>query len=194
MLIVSEYGRDPNACQATAHAERHWGKFAPLATDSERSTPLDAALHCATHLLPATPMRLKKAAMLSLLLAAAWFWQRQAMNPVVPPTAHTGSAHASEIIDTHTALPELLPAEAHATMACIVRAVRCPYRQDGSVFGNREGHLPARPRGYYHEYTVQTPGLNDRGARRIITGGTPPDTFYYTDDHYRSFHPFWPLQ
>ena len=38
------------------------------------------------------------------------------------------------------------------------------------VFGNREGHLPAKPRGYYHEYTVETPGASDRGARRLIRG------------------------
>ncbi|MDH5177348.1 MAG: ribonuclease, partial [Gammaproteobacteria bacterium] len=52
---------------------------------------------------------------------------------------------------------------------------------------NREGRLPAQPRGYYREYTVETPGSPDRGARRIVTGGEPPTEFFYTDDHYRSF-------
>ena len=57
------------------------------------------------------------------------------------------------------------------------------------VFGNREGNLPAKPRGYYHEYTVPTPGLKSRGARRIVCGGPVrvPDACYYTADHYRSF-------
>ena len=32
------------------------------------------------------------------------------------------------------------------------------------MFQNRERLLPARPNGYYHEYTVKTPGLPDRGA------------------------------
>lgn len=60
-----------------------------------------------------------------------------------------------------------------------------PYRQDGSVFGNREGILPDESSGYYHEYTVKTPGSSDRGARRIVTGSS--DEWYYTADHYESF-------
>lgn len=57
--------------------------------------------------------------------------------------------------------------------------------KDGSRFGNHEGLLPARPRGHYREYTVPTPGLDHRGARRIVTGG--PGEMYWTDDHYQSF-------
>lgn len=56
---------------------------------------------------------------------------------------------------------------------------------DGSVFGNREGLLPQRPRGYYREYTVPTPGSDDRGARRLVVG--KDDELYYTGDHYQSF-------
>ena len=59
------------------------------------------------------------------------------------------------------------------------------HRQDGAVFQNRERQLPSRPRGYYREYTVPTPGASDRGARRIISG-RQQDT-YYTRDHYRTF-------
>jgi len=62
-----------------------------------------------------------------------------------------------------------------------------PHRRDGVVFQNRERRLPAQARGYYHEYTVPTPGARDRGARRIVTGGNPPAAFYYTDDHYSTF-------
>jgi guanyl-specific ribonuclease Sa len=87
-------------------------------------------------------------------------------------------------------LPAFLPAEADATLQLIARGGPFPHRQDGGVFGNREGLLPDRPRGYYHEYTVETPGARDRGARRIITGGNPPLAYYYTDDHYRSFRRF----
>ena len=65
----------------------------------------------------------------------------------------------------------------------------CSFDRDGVVFGNREGLLPAKPRGYYHEYTVRTPGERTRGARRIVCGGpaTTPEACYFTDDHYQSF-------
>ncbi|MDO4710309.1 MAG: ribonuclease domain-containing protein [Pseudomonadota bacterium] len=85
-----------------------------------------------------------------------------------------------------------LPAEAWRTVALIQRGGPYPYRQDGTVFGNREQLLPGKPRGYYREYTVETPGLRHRGARRIVTGGQPPDVWYYSDDHYQSFRKFTP--
>lgn len=75
-------------------------------------------------------------------------------------------------------------------MRLIAQGGPFPHAQDGSIFSNREGHLPQKPRGYYHEYTVETPGAGNRGARRIITGGEPPAVYYYTDDHYDSFRSF----
>lgn len=80
-----------------------------------------------------------------------------------------------------------LPAEALETLELIQRGGPFPYRQDGTIFHNRERLLPDKPRGYYREYTVRTPGARDRGARRFVTGGDPPEVFYYTEDHYRSF-------
>lgn len=80
-----------------------------------------------------------------------------------------------------------LPKEARDTLALIRRGGPFPYAKDGTIFSNRERILPRQPRGYYHEYTVKTPGSRDRGARRIICGGTPPAACYYTDDHYSSF-------
>ncbi len=80
-----------------------------------------------------------------------------------------------------------LPPEAVETLGLIQRGGPFPYRKDGSVFHNRERLLPERARGYYREYTVPTPGSRDRGARRIVSGGNPPEVFYYTADHYRSF-------
>jgi ribonuclease T1 len=71
------------------------------------------------------------------------------------------------------------------TLALIDAGGPFPYRQDGTVFSNHEGLLPAEPHGYYHEYTVPTPGSPDRGARRLVTGAE--SEAYYTDDHYRSF-------
>src|SRR5580704_11427830 len=64
-----------------------------------------------------------------------------------------------------------LPAEARATLERIHTGGPFPYERDGVVFGNRERLLPPEPRGYYHEYTVPTPGVRSRGARRIICGG-----------------------
>lgn len=80
-----------------------------------------------------------------------------------------------------------LPPEAIATLELIERGGPFPYRKDGSTFHNRERLLPQKPRGYYREYTVPTPGSRDRGARRLVVGGSPPEVVYYTDDHYRSF-------
>jgi guanyl-specific ribonuclease Sa len=85
--------------------------------------------------------------------------------------------------------PAGLPPEAVQTLQLIAAGGPFPYDRDGSVFQNREGLLPQRPRGYYREYTVPTPGSRDRGARRIVSGGNPPEVLYYTDDHYRSFRP-----
>jgi ribonuclease T1 len=80
---------------------------------------------------------------------------------------------------------ERLPTQARETIELIQRGGPFPYRQDGAVFQNRERLLPGKPNGYYHEYTVETPGSPDRGARRIIAGGK--GELYYTDDHYASF-------
>lgn len=84
-----------------------------------------------------------------------------------------------------------LPREAQQTNRLIVAGGPFPYSQDGVVFANREGRLERHPRGYYHEYTVPTPGAHNRGARRIVCGGdkpTEPDACFYTEDHYNSFH------
>jgi ribonuclease T1 len=83
-----------------------------------------------------------------------------------------------------------LPAEAQRTQQLILRGGPFPYRKDGSTFGNRERQLPAKPRGFYKEYTVKTPGSSDRGARRIVCGGprpAQPEACFYTADHYASF-------
>lgn len=80
-----------------------------------------------------------------------------------------------------------LPAEARVTLGLIRQGGPYPYPQDNTTFSNRERFLPSRLRGYYREYTVVTPGLKHRGARRIVAGGNPPQEFFYTDDHYQSF-------
>lgn len=83
-----------------------------------------------------------------------------------------------------------LPSEAQTTDELIRAGGPFPHAKDGSTFGNRERLLPAQRRGYYREYTVRTPGARNRGARRIVCGGsrpTAPDACFYTDDHYASF-------
>lgn len=78
-----------------------------------------------------------------------------------------------------------LPPEGRATLKLIKCGGPFPYHKDGTTFQNRERLLPVRPKGYYKEYTVKTPGRRDRGARRIIAGTR--GELYYTNDHYRSF-------
>ncbi|MFK0237119.1 ribonuclease domain-containing protein [Streptomyces vinaceus] len=84
-----------------------------------------------------------------------------------------------------TVRADALPAQAREVLVLIDRGGPYAYRQDGTVFGNFEKVLPQQKRGYYHEFTVRTPGERDRGARRIVTG--EGGEFYYTDDHYETF-------
>ncbi len=81
--------------------------------------------------------------------------------------------------------PDHLPPEAIETLARIDEGGPFPFDRDGATFENREGLLPRRARGHYREYTVVTPGSDDRGARRIVAGAD--DERYYTADHYDSF-------
>jgi ribonuclease T1 len=78
-----------------------------------------------------------------------------------------------------------LSAEARDTLRAIKQGGTFSYPRDGAVFNNFERVLPERQRGYYHEYTVITPGANNRGVRRIVCGLLPE--CYYTADHYQTF-------
>jgi ribonuclease T1 len=95
---------------------------------------------------------------------------------------HSSSTHSQA---AGTVPLSALPIEARQTIALIQAGGPFPYSRDGVVFRNAEGLLPKEPSGYYHEYTVPTPGEADRGARRIITGAD--GEYYYTADHYESF-------
>ncbi|MFI1718299.1 ribonuclease domain-containing protein [Streptomyces litmocidini] len=97
-------------------------------------------------------------------------------------TAATASTGTSGLPTVRTSE---LPPEARRTLDLIARGGPFPYARDGAVFSNFERVLPRRERGYYHEYTVRTPGERDRGARRIVTGRSGET--YYTDDHYETF-------
>lgn len=99
--------------------------------------------------------------------------------------SHEGNSTLERRDHGGTVAATALPREARATLALIDDGGPFPYRQDGVVFGNREGQLPRQPGGYYHEYTVPTPGADDRGARRLVTGRD--GEVWYSPDHYRTF-------
>ncbi len=102
-------------------------------------------------------------------------------------SASLGSSWAYSLPDV--ALADL-PVQARTTYQRILSGGPFPYDKDGTVFGNRERILPAQKRGFYREYTVKTPRLRHRGARRIVCGGwqpTAPEACYYSADHYNSF-------
>ncbi|MDP3206161.1 MAG: ribonuclease domain-containing protein [Hydrogenophaga sp.] len=83
-----------------------------------------------------------------------------------------------------------LPMQGRQVMDLIRQGGPFRYEKDGTVFGNRERLLPSQGRGFYREYTVPTPGLGHRGAKRIVCGGLQPrvpEACYYTEDHYSSF-------
>ena len=98
--------------------------------------------------------------------------------------AHSRHAHGDATPIQPVAVAEL-PPEARTTLHLIQQGGPFPYPRDGVVFGNHEHMLPQQPRGYYHEYTVKTPGARNRGARRIVCG--PLTECYYSGDHYRTF-------
>jgi len=104
----------------------------------------------------------------------------------------TGNPRSSTVVDasdpsSRLAVVELadLPPEAADTLGLIEAGGPYPYERDGATFGNREQLLPQADAGYYREYTVSTPGEDDRGARRIVTGRD--GELYFTADHYASF-------
>lgn len=150
------------------------------------------------------------------LLIGLWFWTQSPRQGDAPPLptvygsgspstdtgvpserqasaeGHVARGDARGLGRTTTDYPAFLPREAHAVLDAIARGGPYAHRQDGAVFQNREGRLPRQARSYYREFTVDTPGSRDRGARRIVTGGDPPVDYFYTDDHYRSFRRFEP--
>jgi hypothetical protein len=76
---------------------------------------------------------------------------------------------------------EVLPPEAKQTIQLIAQGGPFPHpHRDGTAFGNRFGDLPSR--GEYLEFTVPTPGVNGRGARRIVARRN--GILFFTACHY----------
>ncbi len=107
--------------------------------------------------------------------------------PGVKVTQSTQATGSADPVSGLTWIDEAkLPAQAKETLELIRAGGPYPYpRNDDQTFGNREGLLPKKSTGYYKEYTVVTPGSQDRGERRIIKGAG--GELYYTADHYQSF-------
>jgi len=106
-----------------------------------------------------------------------------------PPALARGPSSNEKPAESTIAAAQL-PVQGQRVLALIYQGGPFRYDKDGTVFGNRERLLPQHPRGYYREYTVRTPGVSHRGARRIVCGGkvvSAPDVCYYTEDHYASF-------
>ena len=123
----------------------------------------------------------------ALVMALATWWVQSSSGPEQPQEPATSASVTTD--DGRSGLPVVaegdLPVEAQETLERIDDGGPHPYDRDGVVFENREDLLPDRPLGYYAEYTVPTPGSEDRGARRIVAG--EGEERYYTADHYRSF-------
>ncbi|MGM1063443.1 ribonuclease domain-containing protein [Saccharothrix sp. Mg75] len=143
-----------------------------------------------------TPARRLTVALLGLIaLVLIGYFVPGLTGPDDAPPSTTGttpaSAPASAVPGAEASrLPveELsdLPAQVRATWELVERGGPFPYpRNDGVAFQNREQRLPRESGDYYREYTVPTPGSDDRGARRLVTGSA--DEVYYTGDHYASF-------
>ena len=114
------------------------------------------------------------------------------LKSITPFYSMQGASEAQQQVQTQAG--PLLPGSPHAdnpqlqhTLRLILQGGPYPYRQDNGIFHNRERLLPQKQPGYYREYTVPTPGASDRSTRRVVTGGNPPEIWYYTEDHYRSF-------
>ncbi|MGZ4445064.1 MAG: ribonuclease domain-containing protein [Nocardioides sp.] len=133
-----------------------------------------------------SPHRPTGAAALALvLLLAVGIWLLAGRDP----GSQTGTPDPTTSLDPASGLPWVdvsdLPPEAVDELRLIDAGGPFRHDQDGQTFGNFEGLLPAHARGYYAEYTVETPGSSDRGARRIIAGDG--GEYYWTPDHYQSF-------
>ena len=122
-----------------------------------------------------------------VVLALVWWARSSSQNPAETPRDTSSPTTSAKQGGSWSTTSGKLPDEAQSVLRAIRHGGPFEYDRDGITFQNRERLLPQRERGYYREYTVPTPGENDRGARRIVTGGDPVEAAWYTADHYRSF-------
>lgn len=130
------------------------------------------------------------AALLAIAIGTLWQQRDRAERTADTEPRVTAPAQAQKTDAPSQKLDEVVRdaeerAELQKTLDLIARGGPFPYRNDGTVFANRERRLPQHERGYYREYTVVTPGAPNRGARRVVRGNGGET--YYTRDHYRTF-------
>lgn len=129
----------------------------------------------------------KSTALSALILIAVIFFGYTELKPALLGDAPSNTTSTFSYAETETS-PITGDPQIDQTIALIQQGGPFPYpNKDGTTFYNREGRLPTQSQGYYREYTVPTPGVSHRGARRIVTGGNPPTIYYLTVDHYDSF-------
>ncbi len=142
-----------------------------------------------------------------LILAAVFFGDRIDLTQILGGQSSTPTSQTAQPASTSTATPAsqgdalIMPdikvydldgdlayegdIDLAPVFARIERGERDSHDNDGSTFGNREGLLPKKDRGYYTEYVVRTPGMRSVGPQRLILGEN--GEAYYTADHYDSF-------
>jgi ribonuclease T1 len=137
-------------------------------------------------------MRRKSNPLVWVVVAFAVFvtalWQQRAEEAPAPASSRVES-QSPGVESKWSRVAEVVPAAERTqllqTLSLIDRGGPYTSQKDGSTFSNREGRLPAQPRGYYREYTVPTPGAKNRGARRVVQGRGGET--WYTRDHYKTF-------
>lgn len=127
---------------------------------------------------------------LILLAGLVLWWQQSDPDQLLPSSASPAATESLvvrgvEVRDLDGRIAWRGDVDLGPVLARIEAGERDPHRNDGSIFQNREGHLPQRPRGHYREYVVRTPGIRHAGPQRLVLGAD--GEIYYTADHYRSF-------
>ncbi len=127
--------------------------------------------------------------LIAIIAVAVYFFGDLQSSLFGDDSQATSISQTSSIVDAQSDTNTITgDTQIDKTIALIQQGGPYPYpNKDGTTFYNREGKLPTQSSGYYREYTVPTPGVSHRGARRIVTGGNPPTVYYLTVDHYDSF-------
>ncbi len=207
ILVIAWWSNNQSLAElGTTLLSEQTGAFSTVAVVAEPTRAATAASAPPTVSAPTATLQPTQAPASATPQASATVAPPTATSPpptatAAPPTATAVPATATSAPPTATSpptpsperrqsgLPTIrlaqLPPEARTTIELIETDGPFPFERDGITFQNRERLLPNRPRGYYQEYTVITPGLNHRGARRIVAGAE--GELYYTDDHYASF-------
>jgi ribonuclease T1 len=167
------------ACERRGGGQQHGA--AETTPPPKQSLMLVAVIGNVAEVTRRYPLMAGLALLVVAVLAVAGYCARKSTQDGAPPPASA----STPVSGLATVAAAELPKEAIVTLTLIDKGGPFPYEKDGSTFANQERLLPLRERGYYREYTVQTPGSRDRGARRLVVGQA--GDVYCTADHYESF-------